>query len=182
MKHTVLIAIPAVALLGLASQALAHRSGCHRWHSCPSDTGSYVCGDLGYTTFCGDTTTTPAQTTSAPLRSSTPSKPKYATKGSAYVTARSLGPVGGQAATLPGGWYRLTINGKQLRVRANSKSAWLGRARYALKAAPYVKDGQLFMPANVLTAVGCRLDTATLPFFVTVTCGDQYGLIDTTVW
>lgn len=28
--------------------AEAHRSGCHRWHSCPSDTGSYVCGDLGY--------------------------------------------------------------------------------------------------------------------------------------
>jgi len=28
--------------------ASAHRSGCHRWHSCPSDTGSYVCGDLGY--------------------------------------------------------------------------------------------------------------------------------------
>ena len=30
----------------------AHRSGCHRWHSCPSDTGSYVCGDLGYTSGC----------------------------------------------------------------------------------------------------------------------------------
>lgn len=29
-------------------QASAHRSGCHRWHSCPSDTGSYTCGDLGY--------------------------------------------------------------------------------------------------------------------------------------
>ena len=28
--------------------ALAHRSGCHRWHSCPSDTGSYTCGDAGY--------------------------------------------------------------------------------------------------------------------------------------
>lgn len=26
----------------------AHQSGCHRWHSCPSDTGSYICGDLGY--------------------------------------------------------------------------------------------------------------------------------------
>lgn len=26
----------------------AHQSGCHRWHSCPSDTGSYTCGDLGY--------------------------------------------------------------------------------------------------------------------------------------
>lgn len=27
--------------------ALAHRSGCHRWHSCPSDSGSYSCGDAG---------------------------------------------------------------------------------------------------------------------------------------
>ena len=38
------------ALMVLASAAVghAHRSGCHRWHSCPSDTGSYVCGDLGY--------------------------------------------------------------------------------------------------------------------------------------
>ncbi len=30
------------------STASAHQSGCHRWHSCPSDTVSYVCGDLGY--------------------------------------------------------------------------------------------------------------------------------------
>ncbi len=30
----------------------AHRSGCHRFHSCPSDTGSYVCGDLGYDSGC----------------------------------------------------------------------------------------------------------------------------------
>ncbi|MFA5778435.1 MAG: peptidoglycan-binding domain-containing protein [Candidatus Paceibacterota bacterium] len=30
------------------SVAFAHRSGCHRWHSCPSDTGSYVQGDAGY--------------------------------------------------------------------------------------------------------------------------------------
>ena len=28
--------------------ANAHRSGCHRWHSCPSDSGSYSCGDVGY--------------------------------------------------------------------------------------------------------------------------------------
>ena len=26
----------------------AHRSGCHRWHSCPSDSGSYTCGDTGH--------------------------------------------------------------------------------------------------------------------------------------
>lgn len=28
--------------------ALAHRSGCHNLHTCPSDTASYTCGDLGY--------------------------------------------------------------------------------------------------------------------------------------
>jgi|GEM_PF-3729237 len=28
--------------------ASAHRSGCHRWHSCPSDSGSYSCGDAGH--------------------------------------------------------------------------------------------------------------------------------------
>lgn len=31
-----------------ASPALAHRSGCHSLHSCPSDSSSYTCGDLGY--------------------------------------------------------------------------------------------------------------------------------------
>jgi len=32
--------------------AEAHRSGCHRWHSCPSDSGSYICGDIGYCSGC----------------------------------------------------------------------------------------------------------------------------------
>lgn len=35
------------------TESLAHRDGCHRWHSCPSDDGSYVCGDLGYDDECG---------------------------------------------------------------------------------------------------------------------------------
>ncbi|MGW2705249.1 hypothetical protein [Streptomyces sp. NPDC001340] len=43
-------------LLGLLpATAEAHRDGCHRWHSCPSDSGSYTCGDLGYYTYCGGT-------------------------------------------------------------------------------------------------------------------------------
>ena len=29
-------------------ESYAHKSGCHRWHTCPSDTGSYVCGDTGH--------------------------------------------------------------------------------------------------------------------------------------
>jgi hypothetical protein len=52
-----LVAILAVllfAILGPVPQAYAHRSGCHRWHSCPSDTGSYVCGDLGRCSGCPD--------------------------------------------------------------------------------------------------------------------------------
>lgn len=34
--------------------ASAHQSGCHAAHSCPSDTGSYTCGDTGNYTYCGD--------------------------------------------------------------------------------------------------------------------------------
>jgi hypothetical protein len=45
----------ALASLTGPQTATAHRDGCHRWHSCPSDTGSYVCGDLGYTSECPST-------------------------------------------------------------------------------------------------------------------------------
>lgn len=38
--------------LSVVPHSFAHQSGCHRWHSCPSDSGSYVCGDLGYDTYC----------------------------------------------------------------------------------------------------------------------------------
>jgi hypothetical protein len=51
-------AIGASAAISIES-AEAHQSGCHRWHSCPSDTGSYVCGDLGYYTYCGYGPTAP---------------------------------------------------------------------------------------------------------------------------
>jgi|GEM_PF-5722961 len=32
----------------------AHQSGCHAWHSCPSDRGSYKCGDTGHCNYCPD--------------------------------------------------------------------------------------------------------------------------------
>lgn len=56
----ILVAAAFVGVWALASTATAeaHQSGCHRWHSCPSDTGSYVCGDLGYP--CGGGTGPPA--------------------------------------------------------------------------------------------------------------------------
>lgn len=54
MKKLLFGALIALLFLGLTAPADAHRSGCHRWHSCPSDTGSYACGDLGYCSQCSD--------------------------------------------------------------------------------------------------------------------------------
>jgi len=42
------------ALIIWPSYADAHRSGCHRWHSCPSDRGTYTCGDTGHCSGCPD--------------------------------------------------------------------------------------------------------------------------------
>jgi len=33
-------------------ESYGHRSGCHAAHSCPSDTGSYECGDTGNYSQC----------------------------------------------------------------------------------------------------------------------------------
>src|SRR3954453_13981581 len=48
----------------------AHRNGCHAAHSCPSDTGSYVCGDTGNSSECGSAPqpTTAAAPTSMPIK------------------------------------------------------------------------------------------------------------------
>jgi hypothetical protein len=48
----VLICTLGLSLLAWGTWGEAHQNGCHRWHSCPSDTGSYVCGNLGYCSGC----------------------------------------------------------------------------------------------------------------------------------
>jgi hypothetical protein len=57
-KYFVITLTLLVIVFGMYSiilpDASAHRSGCHRWHSCPSDTGSYTCGDTGYCSGCPD--------------------------------------------------------------------------------------------------------------------------------
>jgi len=42
-----LLVFPAIPM-----ESYGHRSGCHAAHSCPSDTGSYVCGDTGNYAQC----------------------------------------------------------------------------------------------------------------------------------
>ncbi len=51
-----LIAIPSCFIFSISTPTIveAHRSGCHAAHSCPSDTGSYTCGDQGLSTYCSD--------------------------------------------------------------------------------------------------------------------------------
>lgn len=51
-----ILAISATSLTLKYDTVSAHRSGCHRWHSCPSDSGSYTCGDTGYYSQCGSST------------------------------------------------------------------------------------------------------------------------------
>ncbi|HXG73258.1 MAG TPA: thermonuclease family protein [Candidatus Nitrosotenuis sp.] len=48
------LAILLILTLFAMPGAQAHRDGCHSKHSCPSDTGSYVCGDKGYCSECPD--------------------------------------------------------------------------------------------------------------------------------
>jgi endonuclease YncB( thermonuclease family) len=38
----------------LEPDVFAHRDGCHSKHSCPSDSGSYECGDTGHCSRCLD--------------------------------------------------------------------------------------------------------------------------------
>jgi hypothetical protein len=45
-----------ITVIAPAQPTQAHRDGCHRWHSCPSDTGSYVCGDTGHYSECPSAT------------------------------------------------------------------------------------------------------------------------------
>ncbi len=55
MKKLFPVLLSSLAFLSfLVSPASAHRSGCHSWHSCPSDSGSYVCGDTGHCSACSD--------------------------------------------------------------------------------------------------------------------------------
>ena len=55
MKYILFIGFVAISIfVVITGDAAAHRSGCHRWHSCPSDSGSYTCGDTGKCSYCPD--------------------------------------------------------------------------------------------------------------------------------
>lgn len=94
----------------LARPVSAHRSGCHRWHSCPSDSGSYTCGDTGHSNYCG-TSPTPQVTTPslAPTPSPTPVMTDTSTSSSQDYTSSSSNPVSSADESSNSGWWWLVV-------------------------------------------------------------------------
>lgn len=93
-KAILLVLMMLVAIIPLeTSLSYAHQSGCHRWHSCPSDTGSYVCGDLGYDTYCPKNTASkydsPKETKVQPKPAEKPSPNYYGNNKVTIVSACS---------------------------------------------------------------------------------------------
>lgn len=54
MRLVQVAALGLLFLVAVPDTSQGHRSGCQRWHSCPSDTGSYTCGDTGHCSGCSD--------------------------------------------------------------------------------------------------------------------------------
>lgn len=86
-RRGLVLGLAFVLTLSLVDPIAAHRSGCHRWHSCPSDTGSYVCGDLDHCSQCPDNQyclggqpRPAAQQTPQPSQPSTPHAETYLVK------------------------------------------------------------------------------------------------------
>lgn len=105
LAKAAIVVATGIVVLATTQSATAHRSGCHRWHSCPSDTGSYVCGDLGYSNYCprGTTPTTTQPKARTPAiqpsvttqpRQPAPSNTKLIEKSSVAVAQNLLALLG----------------------------------------------------------------------------------------
>ena len=158
-----ILALTGMALFaGLPAQA--HRSGCHRWHSCPSDRGTYTCGDLGY----------PCKYPTFPSGSVTPSLPTFPrlqpapqVRGTSWP---SPAPVVSQVSPTPTTWTRVahfsgvlpdsvatfntepfSIKGGRWRVRYAASGLSLHVSVEEAPGTPYCFDS--FSPAGEGTSV-----------------------------
>jgi hypothetical protein len=185
-------------LVLVLSSAQAHRSGCHRWHSCPSDTGSYVCGDLGYFTFCpgGAPATTEPQPAAQPNNRSLgaiaapsgPPRPRYVIAGVNYIRAGSVNGTVGSVSKLGGGWYRLTVKNATIQLRLGYRAVTVrakpgaAPSRAMLGSVPVVLQGQLYIPAATLRLAGCSVDGQQYGGYVQVVCGYTSAVFDAVIW
>lgn len=84
MKLLIILPIVLALFFFVPPTSDAHRDGCHRWHSCPSDSGSYVCGDLGYDNYC------PTKSVKQPIKNVVPSEPIVDRDAVSPITKDSL--------------------------------------------------------------------------------------------
>jgi hypothetical protein len=137
------------------SPASAHRDGCHRWHSCPSDTGSYVCGDLGYTSGC-------PVSYAAPVRPAVLRPPAELRIGSFHSPSGNIrcviqGSSSGSGATC------VTLNN----LRGAQVEAW-GRA-YRVANPDYIAPGSVLQYGRSTTRLSFRCTSST----AAMTCRDR---------
>ncbi|WP_268542007.1 thermonuclease family protein [Candidatus Nitrosotenuis cloacae] len=83
-----IIALVGSVLILSEQDSFGHSDGCHRWHSCPSDSGSYTCGDTGHCSQCPDNNYCKA----GQPRSSYESKPAYSVPTKSYEPAKKITP------------------------------------------------------------------------------------------
>ena len=107
------VASAAPARAALAAPT-AHRDGCHRWHSCPSDHGTYVCGDTGHSNECSGTDAD--ATTRAPRPS----------------TGSSASSSGGSTGTVYGSTHgTVVVNTDSLKLRSGPGATYSSSRSYA---------------------------------------------------
>ena len=115
----------------------AHRSGCHRWHSCPSDRGAYICGDLGYCSQCRDNqfcASGQAKSTSSEQLSSAP------------TVKQSL-----QSAPHKTGVLRLDYEGFTIWLDCDKRGAVKFRYNAQRDQGDFKRHGQFYFDADVST-------------------------------
>ena len=92
LARIAIVVATGIVVLAATQSATAHRSGCHRWHSCPSDTGSYVCGDTGYSNYCPRKTapvTKQLKPRTPTVRSSVTTQPRQPAPSNTNLTEKS---------------------------------------------------------------------------------------------
>ena len=176
MKIKLFLVIIGISLSGFVAEA--HRSGCHRWRTCPSDSGSY------------GTVSTPV-TVSVPNRPQpvakplAPARPRFAVRGVSYVRAADLLPKSlGSVQQISGGWKLVSVRKARLWLRVGSRAIRIALnagskpVNRSLSATPYNFQNSFFLPAEVLRLAGCQIDTSRLSSgFITVTCGSQVAVV-----
>ena len=113
---TIILAIVVFSSL-VSVTVYGHQSGCHRWHSCPSDSGSYTCGDKGYCSECQDNQYCKAgepRSSSESSSSSSPSTTKPQTKTSQECKGTALCIVGKVSKIIDGD--TLKVNSYTIRL------------------------------------------------------------------